>query len=100
MLKLKPTQDILKWAGVHKRQNQAVVGFALEDINIEAGAERKMQEKNLDIIVANTPAVIGSERCDVWVKETGQKWRRFTKASKKQIAGRLMRMIEQFMQVD
>ena len=99
-LKLKPTQDILKWAGAHKKQNQVVVGFALEDRDIKASAERKMREKKLDMIIANTPAAIGSERCEVWVKKTGEKWRGIPEMSKKQAAGRLIRMIEQSMQMD
>jgi phosphopantothenoylcysteine decarboxylase/phosphopantothenate--cysteine ligase len=99
-LKLKPTQDILKWAGTHKKQNQVVVGFALEDRDIKAGAERKMREKNLDMIIANTPVAIGSERCEVWIKKTGEKWRGFSEMSKKQFARKLIRFIEQSMQVE
>jgi phosphopantothenoylcysteine decarboxylase/phosphopantothenate--cysteine ligase len=99
-LKLKPTQDILKWAGTHKKQNQLVVGFALEDRNIKVGAERKMREKNLDMIIANTPAAIGSERCEVWVKKAGEKWRGFPEMSKKQFARNLIRLIGQSMQVE
>jgi phosphopantothenoylcysteine decarboxylase / phosphopantothenate---cysteine ligase len=99
-LKLKPTQDILKWAASHKRQNQMVIGFALEDRDIKAGAERKLREKNLDMIVANTPAAIGSERCEVWVKKAGQEWRRFAEAPKRHVASRLIRLIEQSMRVD
>ena len=99
-LKLKPTRDILKWAGTHKKQNQMVVGFALEDRDIQAGAERKLREKKLDMIVANTPAAIGSERCEVWVKKSGQEWRRFAEAPKKHVANRLIRLIEQSIRVD
>jgi phosphopantothenoylcysteine decarboxylase / phosphopantothenate---cysteine ligase len=99
-LKLKPTQDILKWAGTHKKQNQMVVGFALEDRDIKAGAERKLREKNLDMIIANTPAAIGSERCEVWVKKAGQEWRRFGEAPKRQVASRLIRLIEQSIRAD
>jgi phosphopantothenoylcysteine decarboxylase/phosphopantothenate--cysteine ligase len=99
-LKLKSTQDILKWAGTHKKQNQVVVGFALEDRDIKAGAERKMRDKKLDMIIANTPAAIGSERCEVWVKNAGQKWRGFAGAPKRSVAGRLIRMIEQSIRVD
>ena len=99
-LKLKPTQDILKWAGSHKKQNQVVVGFALEDRDIKNGAECKMRDKKLDMIIANTPAAIGSERCDVWVKNAGQEWRWFADATKRSVAGRLIRMIEQSMQMD
>jgi len=99
-LTLKPTPDILKWAASHKRQNQVVVGFALEDRNTKAGAESKMREKNLDMIVANTPAAIGSERCEVLVRKAGDKWRRIAKAPKRQVAGRLIRMIEQLVWAD
>ena len=94
-LKLKPTPDILKWAASHKRQNQVVVGFALEDRSIKTGAERKLREKNLDMIVANTPAAIGSRQCEVWVKRAGGSWLRIPRASKRQAAGRLIRLIEQ-----
>ena len=96
-LKLKPTQDILKWAGTHKKQNQVVVGFALEDRNIKSCAERKMRDKNLDMIIANTPDSIGSEHSKVWIKKAGEKWRGFPEMSKKQVAGRLIRLIEQSM---
>ncbi|MGB7583054.1 MAG: phosphopantothenoylcysteine decarboxylase [Sedimentisphaerales bacterium] len=99
-LRLKPTQDILKWAGTHKKQNQVVVGFALEDRNIKAGAERKMRDKNLDMIIANTPAAIGNERCEVWTKKAGQEWCRFADAPKKHVANRLIRLIEKSMRVD
>jgi phosphopantothenoylcysteine decarboxylase / phosphopantothenate---cysteine ligase len=99
-LKLKPTQDILKWAGTNKKQNQIVIGFALEDRNIKKGAERKMREKNLDMIIANTPAAISSERCEVWIKKAGQEWRRFADAPKKRVANRLIRMIEQSIRAD
>jgi phosphopantothenoylcysteine decarboxylase/phosphopantothenate--cysteine ligase len=99
-LKLKQTVDILGWAGGHRRRGQIVVGFALEDRNIKAGAECKMREKNLDMIVANTPAAIGSERCEVLVRKAGDKWRRIAKAPKRQVAGRLIRMIEQLVWAD
>jgi len=52
------------------------------------------------MIVANTPAAIGSERCGVWVKRAGQKWLRIAKAPKRQIAGRLIKMIEQLERMD
>jgi phosphopantothenoylcysteine decarboxylase/phosphopantothenate--cysteine ligase len=99
-LKLKPTQDILKWAGTHKRQNQVVVGFALEDRDIKTGAERKLLDKKLDMIVANTPAAIGSQRCEVWIKKAGQEWRRFAEAPKRHIASWLIRTIEQSIRAD
>ncbi len=96
-LKLKPTQDILKWAGTHKKRNQVVVGFALEDRDIKKGAERKMRDKNLDVIIANAPSSIGSEQSKVWFKKAGEKWIGLPEMSKKQVAGRLIRLIEQSM---
>ncbi|MFQ6036856.1 MAG: phosphopantothenoylcysteine decarboxylase, partial [Sedimentisphaerales bacterium] len=38
-IKLKPTADILKWAGKHKKKNQILVGFALEDKKLRERAE-------------------------------------------------------------
>jgi phosphopantothenoylcysteine decarboxylase/phosphopantothenate--cysteine ligase len=99
-LKFKPTPDILKWAGSHKRQNQIVVGFALEDKNVKAGAERKLREKKLDMIVANAPSAIGSESSEVWIKKLSEKWLRIPKATKRKVANQLIRLIEQLIRVD
>jgi phosphopantothenoylcysteine synthetase/decarboxylase len=52
-LDLVPTVDILKTLGARKRPGQMVVGFAAETLDLEANASRKLQEKNLDWIVAN-----------------------------------------------
>jgi phosphopantothenoylcysteine synthetase/decarboxylase len=98
IIKLKPTVDILKWAGKNKK-NQIVAGFALEDKNLRKNAEKKLKDKNLDMIIANTPAAIGSERCEVWVKKIGQEWHRFANSPKKYVAGRLIQIIEQFKRV-
>ena len=59
-IKLKPTADILKWAGEHKKKTQTVVGFALEDKKLRERAEKKLKEKKLDMIIANTPAAIAA----------------------------------------
>ncbi len=99
-LKLRPTPDILKWAGGHKRPNQFVVGFALEDKNLCKNAEGKLREKNLDMIVANKPTAIGSDSCEVFVKKLGSNWRRIAKASKGKVASGLMQMIGQSIEED
>ena len=67
-LELKPTPDILKWAGRQKKPGQMLVGFALEDRDLRANAERKMREKNLDMIVANTPGAIGADTSTLHIK--------------------------------
>ncbi|MAQ74981.1 MAG: bifunctional phosphopantothenoylcysteine decarboxylase/phosphopantothenate--cysteine ligase CoaBC [Aquimarina sp.] len=50
---LERTTDILKWMGKHK-ENQILVGFALETENEEENAKRKLVKKNLDFIVLNS----------------------------------------------
>jgi len=63
---LKPTIDILSWAGSNK-EHQFVIGFALEDKAVLDRAAKKLESKNADMIVANTPAAIGSPRSQVAV---------------------------------
>ena len=93
-IKLKPTADILKWAGKHKKKNQVIVGFALEDRAIRSRAEKKLKEKNLDMIIANTPAAIGSDKSSVQIRTTGGKWQKIPQASKMAIAIRVIAAIE------
>jgi len=93
-LKLKPTTDILKWAGKHKSKNQVIVGFALEDKVVRARAEKKLREKNLDMIIANTSAAIGSDKSTVQIKIFGCKWLQLPKASKTRIAPKIIHLAE------
>ena len=51
-LELEMTPDILAEIGRHKK-HRIVVGFAAETHDLEAYARRKLEEKNLDWIVAN-----------------------------------------------
>jgi len=93
-IKLKPTMDILKWAGRNKKKKQFVVGFALEDKALRNNAERKLKEKNLDMIIANTPAAIGAERTTVHVKTRDCGWMKIENATKLKIAKRIIAAIE------
>jgi phosphopantothenoylcysteine decarboxylase/phosphopantothenate--cysteine ligase len=52
-LEMVPTEDILKTLSRRKRPGQVVVGFAAETHDLEASGQRKLLEKNLDLIVAN-----------------------------------------------
>ena len=83
-IELKPTKDILKWAGRNKvkrkeEKGKIVVGFALEDKNLRVNAEKKLREKNLDMIIAKTP---------------GSKWFKLTAKTKTATAKKIIRMIE------
>ncbi len=89
-IQLKPTPDILKWATEHKKKTQIVVGFALEDKALRVRAEKKLHEKNLDMIVANSPAAIGSDKSTVQIKTPGSAWVRIENAAKSAIAKKII----------
>ena len=93
-IKLKPTFDILKWAGKHKKKNQIVVGFALEDNNLRKNAERKMREKNLDMIVANPLAAIGCDKTDAQIKTLRTAWLKLPHTGKTRLARKIISLIE------
>lgn len=93
-LLLKRTPDILAWAGRHKAPDQVLVGFALEDKNLRSNAERKMRQKNLDMIVANTPAAVGADEAEVHIKVAGQSWEKLATIGKTALARRIIKTIE------
>lgn len=59
-LALVKTKDILAEIGQGKKEEQLVVGFALETENELANAKSKLQNKNLDLIVLNSAKVAGA----------------------------------------
>ena len=59
-----------------------------------ANAERKMREKNLDMIVANTPDVIGQPDTTVEIKSKRSRWISIRRAAKTVIAHKIVRLIE------
>ena len=54
ILELAPTKDIAQTLGQMKKDNQVMVGFALETNDEENHAKEKLQKKNLDFIVLNS----------------------------------------------
>lgn len=91
-IKLKPTKDILAWAGKNKK-NKLVVGFALEDRNLKANAEAKLKNKKLDIIIANRPAAIASAVSSVYIKTPNTDWLEFKNIKKDSIARKIIKFI-------
>jgi len=61
-LKLVPNPDILKEVAKIKRKNQRVIGFAVETEDIIKNARKKLKEKKLDLIIADTPEFFGEEK--------------------------------------
>jgi len=100
-IKLIPTPDILKWAGEHKNESRAtshesriVVGFALEGENLRANAEKKLREKNLDMIIANATTAIGADKVALQIKMPQRKWLKLAKASKTVVARKIISLVE------
>ncbi len=54
VVELTKTKDILKSLGEKKKENQVLVGFALETNDEEKHAKEKLQKKNADMIVLNS----------------------------------------------
>ena len=93
-LELKPTHDILKWAGKNK-QRRFIVGFALEDTDIFENAIAKFKSKKLDMIVANKPAAIGSAKSTVYIKTASIDWLELKDRTKAYTAKKTINMIIQ-----
>lgn len=53
-LQLVPNRDIAAALGAMKRDNQTLVGFALETNDEQANAHKKLEKKNLDFVVLNS----------------------------------------------
>ncbi len=62
-IELEKTSDILEELGKNKK-HQRLVGFALETENLLENAEKKLKEKNLDLVIANNEKAINSKKAD------------------------------------
>jgi phosphopantothenoylcysteine synthetase/decarboxylase len=67
-LQLTPNPDIIRYVGRHKKK-KTIIGFALESRNLIEYARKKLYEKNLDAIVANSSETIGSRNASVLILE-------------------------------
>ena len=50
---LERTQDILKYVGSNRRDDQVICGFSMETQDMVANSRKKLTSKNLDMIIAN-----------------------------------------------
>ncbi|MDD6233483.1 MAG: phosphopantothenoylcysteine decarboxylase, partial [Frisingicoccus sp.] len=57
---LERTDDILKYLGNHKKDGQFLCGFSMETENMIENSKKKLEKKNLDMIVANNLKVQGA----------------------------------------
>lgn len=59
-IELKRTVDILKYLGEHKKENQFLCGFSMETENMLANSRKKLESKNLNMVIANNLKVEGA----------------------------------------
>lgn len=59
-LELERTEDILAWLGAHRWNGQFLCGFSMETENVIENSRKKLEKKNVDMIVANNLSVAGA----------------------------------------
>ncbi|MXW44186.1 MAG: bifunctional phosphopantothenoylcysteine decarboxylase/phosphopantothenate--cysteine ligase CoaBC [Candidatus Dadabacteria bacterium] len=93
---LKKTRDILKSLGENKK-DRILVGFAAETENIVENSQKKLKEKNLDLIVANDvtapQAGFGEDTNIAWLVDRG-KVEELQLMSKFELANRILDRIK------
>ncbi len=96
-LELVPTVDILGNIGPKKRENQILVGFALETNDALENAKHKLRKKNLDLIILNiyddNNQVFGSDLNEVIIIDKNLKENHIEKASKTKISIEILKKI-------
>jgi phosphopantothenoylcysteine decarboxylase/phosphopantothenate--cysteine ligase len=94
-IKLRKTPDILAWLGQHKKKGQTLIGFAMETENLVENARKKLKEKNLDWIAANSliekDAGFGSDKNMIHL--IGKEGKHSIKGTKKQVADETLNII-------
>ena len=60
ILELERTPDILSEVAQRRKNGQLLVGFAAETDDVTSNAQKKLSQKNLDIVVANDVSREGS----------------------------------------
>ena len=98
---LKQTKDILAAMGSQKKAGQILVGFALETDNEKSNAQKKLKNKNLDLIVLNSMkdegAGFGHPTNKVTIISAKGTEKEFPLKSKQEVAEDILAEIESFM---
>ena len=93
-LQLVPTRDILR--SLAQDRQFLVVGFAAETNDVEENAEKKLREKNCDIVVANDvsdpSSGMESDENEVTIFFRGGEKRKISRAPKKILARELIKI--------
>lgn len=99
-IELVKNPDILAWAGANKKEGQVLVGFALETEDLELNGRKKLEKKNLDLIVLNTledeGAGFGVDTNRISILDKHNKFETFELKSKKSVAKDILTTINKF----
>ncbi len=99
-LELIPTPDVLRAMG-EKKENQVLVGFALETTDEEIHAREKLKKKNLDFIVLNSlndrDAGFGYDTNKVTIIDNKNKVFRYPLKDKSEVASDIVDMLEKLL---
>lgn len=92
------TDDILAYLGSHKKPGQFLCGFSMETEHMLESSRKKLEKKNLDMIVANNLKVAGAgfgtdTNIVTLITKAGE--RQLEKMSKEQVADKLLDAIFQ-----
>ncbi len=91
-LELERTVDILKELG-RSKGGKLLVGFALETENLLENAKKKLGEKNLDLIVANSPASMDSDVSTAILIDRSLNTRTIKECTKEELSGHIFSKI-------
>ena len=86
IIELVRNPDILFEMGGKKKKNQFLVGFAAETNDIKENALKKLEKKNLDIIVANNANVMGQNQNTVELIKKDKSSIEFNQKNKMELA--------------
>jgi phosphopantothenoylcysteine decarboxylase/phosphopantothenate--cysteine ligase len=100
-LELTKTQDVLKTLGLLKKENQVLVGFALETQNEYENALTKLQKKNLDFIVLNSMqdkgAGFAKDTNKITLIESNGESHKFETKLKTEVAKDIVNMLQRYL---
>ncbi|MGQ5709070.1 bifunctional phosphopantothenoylcysteine decarboxylase/phosphopantothenate--cysteine ligase CoaBC [Lactobacillus sp. PSON] len=94
-LTLVKTPDILKAVSTQKKDNKIIIGFAAETNNLLENANRKLEEKGADYIVANDVSkdVFGNDEDQVTILQKNAKNQVWPRMSKQKIAQKIIDLL-------
>ena len=93
-LELERTRDICAHLG-HIKAQRVVVGFAMDDHDLHAHAQAKMERKRCDAIVLNGPGNIGGDRARIEILQVGGDWSPLLAGTKAQLAVAILDLVEE-----